>query len=86
MDKSASTTRDADQSERFELAFEASGHIETMVNVLMREMSRCEDGQELSRFTDMALKKIKDLNSVILSVHGGDIGRSNEELSEVVHG
>lgn len=75
-----------DRAAREDLIFEAAGGIETLVNVLMREMDNCEDERELERFTRIALNKIHALNSVILSVKGHDDGRTTEEMSEVVHG
>jgi hypothetical protein len=75
-----------DATEREELIYDAAGGIETLVNVLLREMNSCDDEHELARFTRIALTKIHDLNSVILSVKGSDVGRKTKEMAKVVYG
>jgi hypothetical protein len=82
----ASAIDEADKAARLHLVSDASGGIETLANVLLREVDRCDDEMELSRFTAIAIKKIRDLNSVILSVHGSDVGRKTSEMKEVVYG
>jgi hypothetical protein len=75
-----------DAAAREDLIIYAAGGIETLVNVLLREIDTCEDEQELARFTRIAINKIHDLNSVILSVKDSDVGRKTEEMAKVVHG
>ena len=75
----------ADLKERRALAWDAAGQIEALTDMLERELAHGSSEFEYYLLPQM-LKRIHSVNSVILSVLGGDDGRETEEMREVIHG
>ena len=69
---------------RVMLAFNAAGEIEALLGVIAREKDR--DSSEFDYVLPTLLRRVQELNSVILSVIGGDHGRKTEEMRRVVCG
>lgn len=71
--------------ERQRLALDAAGQIEALVGMLKREQE--QDSSEFEHYLlPPMLQRLKAVNSVILSVLGGDDCRKTEEMREVIHG
>lgn len=79
------SAKPAGLKERQALALDAAGQIEALVGMLKREQE--QDSSEFGYYLlPPMLQRIKAVNSVILSVLGGDDGRKTEEMREVIHG
>lgn len=74
-----------DLNERFGLAYDASGQIEAIANLLLREKDSATEEFE-NRILPPMLRRLKGLNSVILSALGDDNTRATTEMHAVVHG
>lgn len=75
----------AENPERKQLVFHAAAEIEVLVDMLARERKR-DDSPAFDVLLSSMLRRIYALNSVILSVTGGDDERETEEMREVIHG
>ena len=82
--KKTNTTQAQDQDLRKSLAYEAAGEIEGLLGMLRREIAN--DGDQVDMIVGTTLRRIKALNSVVLSVLGDDDGRDTAEMYEVVCG
>jgi len=71
-----------DQTAREEIAWHAAGEIEAITNMLERETH--QDGFDLILRT--GLRRVRELNSIVLSVVGGDTSRETDEMCDVVYG
>ena len=77
-------TKKATTTDRRRLALDATGQIEAFVGMLKREHTN-EDGASFSEILITSLRRIKELNSVVMSVLEGD-DRDVKEMRTVVHG
>lgn len=75
----------AEVKDRRDLANDAAGQIEALTDMLVREHAHASSEFSHHLLPQM-LQRIKAVNSVILSVLGGDDERPTEELREVIHG
>lgn len=71
-------------SERLSIAHQATGDIEALIGMMRREIAT--DADQLDVILDLALHRIKELNSVVMSAVGDDSGRDTEEMHRVVFG
>lgn len=78
------TTTLNDQAARISLAHGASNDIEALVGMMRREIFSEPD--QLNAILLNTLMRVRDLNSVVMSVVGGDDDRSTAEMHEVVLG
>ena len=78
------TTTPKDEATRMSLAHEASGDIEALVGMMRRELAA--EPAQLGAILCNTLLRVLALNSVIMSVIGGDDTRSTAEMFEVIHG
>ena len=67
------------------VASEAAGQIESLVRMLGREVVNEEDSEAFERTLLSSLKRIHQLNSVVLSVLDGDDLRTTENMKQVVY-
>ena len=75
----------ADLEARQALALDAADEIEALVGILTREKER--QALEFERIVlPTFLRRIAAVNSVIVSVLGGDVDRKTEEMRCVLHG
>lgn len=77
------TTPAADDIARGQIACDAAGEIEALVGMLRREIDN--DCDQLLTIVQSTLRRIKDLNSVVLSVLADDANRDSDEMCEVVY-
>ena len=73
-----------DRSARLAVAREASGQIESLIRMLGRELKNDEDPDAFEDTLICSMRRMLELNSVVLSVVGGDDLRATEELNAVV--
>ena len=81
-----STPHTADLTAREQVTLHAAGEIETLINVPQLERQAQDDRVIFDLFVRMMLDRIKALNSVVLSVAGGDVGRDTDEMCQLVYG
>jgi hypothetical protein len=72
---------DAEKQERASLALDATYEIEAVVTMVKRALPSNSDCLGIA----CLVRRIEDLNSVVMSVYGGDDDRSTEKLRAVVH-
>jgi hypothetical protein len=77
------TSAPAPSDARTGLAREATAEIESLCTVLLRELSNV--GPEDYALRGMVIR-VKDLNSVVMSVVCDDDARDTEEMHHAVHG
>lgn len=71
-------------ADRVELANEASVQIEALLDAIKHEAAFEND--QFDVLLRALLPRLGVLNSVVMSVVGGDAGRTTEEMMVVVHG
>jgi len=71
--------------ERIGLAGEAAGQIESLIRTLGRELNSEEDQESFKRTLLSCLKRMEDLNGVVLSVACNDEQRTTDELRRVIY-
>jgi hypothetical protein len=71
----------ADREERLRLALEATWEVDAVTALILKELP---DVTECAPLRVLA-RRIDELNSVIMSVTGGEDGRDTAEMKKVVH-
>ena len=68
------------------IAYHAAGEAEALMRMLALEEDGEEDDVMLALARRTTMRRLMDLNSVVLSVLGGDDRRGTDEMARVVYG
>lgn len=82
-DEQSENMKAFERDERIAIAHEATGEIEALIGMMRREIANGDP--QLITVLLGALRRIKDLNSVVMSAVGGDDSRTTDEMSKIVY-
>jgi hypothetical protein len=82
----ADTTMHPEHTARSEIAFHASGEIAALLRMLERESNADEARQDYSVILDSTLRRLRDLNRVVLAFIQEDEEPTTEQMCITVYG